>query len=91
MSSANKVPRKASSYRIKVTKNGPYLVSGGLHLSEQRIRVDADGQPHGWKKGRKLPAPKSYSLCRCGHSGSKPFCDGSHARIGFNGKEKATR
>ena len=84
-------PRGVSRFRIKVTKNGPYLVSGGLPLSEQRIRVDSEGQPHGWEEGRKLPTPKVYSLCRCGHSRSQPFCDGSHAGIGFNGKEKATR
>ena len=84
-------PRGVPRFRIKVTKNGPYLVSGGLPLSEQRIRVDSKGQPHGWEEGRKLPTPKGYSLCRCGHSRNTPFCDGSHARVGFNGKEKATR
>jgi CDGSH-type Zn-finger protein len=91
MASADKAPRGASSFRIKVTKNGPYLVSGGLPLSEQSICVDSEGQPHGWKEGKKLPAPKGYSVCRCGHSRSKPFCDGSHAGIRFNGKEKDTR
>ncbi len=91
MASARKILRETAGYGIKVTRNGPYLVSGGLPLSEQRIRVDSDGQSHGWKKGKRFPASKDYFLCRCGHSRSKPFCDGSHVRIRFNGKEKATR
>jgi CDGSH-type Zn-finger protein len=91
MASAKEDHQEVPSYRIKVTKNGPYLVSGGPPLSEQCICVDSEGQPRGWEEGKKLPAPKGYSLCRCGYSRSKPFCDGSHARIGFNGKEKATR
>ena len=91
MASAKKDPQEVPRFRIKVTKDGPYLVSGGLPLSEQRICVDPDGQPHGWKEGKNLPAPEKYSLCRCGHSRSEPFCDGSHAGSGFNGKEKAAR
>jgi CDGSH-type Zn-finger protein len=91
MANTKEDPRDVPRFRIKVTKNGPYLVSGGLPLSEQSICVDSEGQPHGWKEGKKLPATKSYSLCRCGHSRRKPFCDGSHARIEFNGKEEATK
>ena len=81
--------QKATEYKLKVTKNGPYLVSGGVPLSEQNIRVDADGQCHGWKEGKKYPVQENYALCRCGHSGNKPFCDGSHIKIKFNGAETA--
>ena len=91
MASATEDPQQAAAVRIKVIKNGPYLASGGFPLSEQRIRVDPDGQPHGWEESKELPARKGYSLYRCGHSRSQPFCDGSHTRIGFNGKEKATK
>ena len=81
---------KSRLYRIKVTKDGPYLVSGGVPLSDQTICVDDDGQPHGWKEGRKYPARESYALCRCGYSQQMPYCDGSHVRVEFDGTETAT-
>jgi CDGSH-type Zn-finger protein len=80
----------ATKCRVKVTKNGPYLISGGVPLSEQRMCVDADGQCHGWKEGKKYPVQKDYALCRCGGSRNKPFCDGTHTRIKFDGTETAT-
>lgn len=83
--------QKAAKYKVKVTKNGPYMVSGGVPLSEQSICVDTDGQCHGWKEGKKYPVQEKYALCRCGHSRSKPFCDGTHAKIHFNGTEEATQ
>jgi len=75
--------------RIKVTQNGPYLVTGGVPLSRQIAVSDAEGTPVQWRTGQKYPAQESYALCRCGHSGNKPFCDGTHARIKFNGSETA--
>jgi CDGSH-type Zn-finger protein len=33
--------------------------------------------------GRSVARVKSAFFCRCGHSANKPFCDGSHARVGF--------
>jgi CDGSH-type Zn-finger protein len=75
--------------RIKVTKNGPYLVSGGVPLSKQIVVSDAEGTPVEWRTGQKYPAQESYALCRCGHSKNKPFCDGTHAQVKFNGSETA--
>jgi CDGSH-type Zn-finger protein len=83
--------RKAAGYRVTVSKNGPYLVSGGVPLSEQIIQVDADGECHGWAEGRTYPELESYALCRCGHSRTLPYCDGTHFTIGFDGTEVATR
>ncbi|MEV4894597.1 CDGSH iron-sulfur domain-containing protein [Nonomuraea sp. NPDC055795] len=42
-----------------------------------------------WQTGEPLETEDTYALCRCGHSRSKPFCDGTHAVIGFDGKETA--
>jgi len=82
--------RKANIYKVKVTKNGPYLVSGGVPLSEQSMCVDNEGQCHGWKEGKRYPSQENYALCRCGHSKNPPFCDGTHTKIQFDGTEKAT-
>jgi len=76
-------------YVVKVTTNGPYVVSGGVPLAEQTICADDDGQPHGWREDRRYPAQESYTLCRCGHSLRRPYCDGSHTRIEFDGTETA--
>jgi CDGSH-type Zn-finger protein len=81
--------QKPTKYKVKVTKNGPYLVSGKVPLSEQSICVDAEGQCHGWEESKTYPAQENYALCRCGHSRNKPFCDGSHASSRFNGTEEA--
>ncbi|MFA5394352.1 MAG: CDGSH iron-sulfur domain-containing protein [Candidatus Ratteibacteria bacterium] len=83
--------QKATKYKIKVTKNGPYVISGGVPLLEQSMCVDTDGQCHGWKEGKKYPAQENYALCRCGHSQNKPFCDGSHIKVRFDGTEEADR
>jgi CDGSH-type Zn-finger protein len=79
------------NYRIKVTENGPYLVSRGPALSEQIICQDAEGHCHGWRQGKSYEVPQTYTLCRCGLSKNKPFCDGSHYGAGFDGKEVADR
>ena len=60
---------------ITPSENGPYLVSGKVHLTD----VD----------GREIPHPDQMALCRCGHSNNKPFCDGTHLTIGFEGTTKS--
>lgn len=57
---------------IKIAQNGPYNVVGGID-----INVPEDIQP---------PSREHYSLCRCGASKNKPYCDGSHSDIGFSDK-----
>jgi 3-phenylpropionate/trans-cinnamate dioxygenase ferredoxin subunit len=39
--------------------------------------------------GKKIDAPEKFALCRCGASTKKPFCDGSHTKIGFEAAESA--
>ncbi len=63
---------------IKTRENGPYKIMGAVRL------IDADGREyHLPDDGRPL------ALCRCGGSSTKPFCDGTHRRIGFEAAERA--
>jgi CDGSH-type Zn-finger protein len=63
---------------IKTRHNGPYKVSGPVRL------IDADGREY------ELPADgEPVALCRCGGSTTKPFCDGTHSKIGFDAAERA--
>ena len=75
--------------QIEVTKDGPYLVNGGLPLSEQWIVTNADGDSLEYREGKKFPVQPQYSLCRCGQSANKPFCDGTHTKVHFDGTETA--
>lgn len=77
--------------RIKITKDGPYLVYGGLPLQVETIGTNSEGGSWTWEAGRALLASEQYALCRCGQSSTKPFCDGSHKRVGFDGTETASR
>ncbi len=60
---------------ITVRKNGPYLVSGAVEVR------DADGNLY--------PTKETVALCRCGASTKKPFCDGTHSKVGFQAAERA--
>ncbi|MEO8580341.1 MAG: CDGSH iron-sulfur domain-containing protein [Gemmatimonadales bacterium] len=73
---------------IEVRKNGPYRVYGEFKL------IDHEGNPIPIPEERKKLTPEGVtriSLCRCGASVEKPFCDGTHSRIGFIGAEEAVR
>ena len=77
--------------KVVVTKDGPYMVSGSVPLAKQTIVSDAAGDSQEWRAGESLPAQASYALCRCGHSKNKPYCDGTHAKVRFDGTETASR
>jgi CDGSH-type Zn-finger protein len=79
------------NFKIRISRNGLYLVSGGIPLSEQIIGTNAEGYSSEWHQGKEFPLKENYALCRCGQSKSKPFCDGTHAQMNFNGSETATR
>jgi CDGSH-type Zn-finger protein len=68
--------------KIKVRTNGPYLVDASQCPVEL---VDADGNKYD------LTGKQNFALCRCGGSVNKPFCDGSHSKIGFQGAESAVK
>jgi len=74
---------------IKVSKNGPYIVSGRIPVMEQVIGTDNEGTPNEWLPGKKYALQERCGLCRCGESKNKPFCDGTHAKINFDGTEAA--
>lgn len=78
------------NYRVKVTKDGPYLVSGNLPLSKQFIVTDETGDPEKWREGEKFSVDEEYTLCRCGKSQNQPFCDKTHVKIKFSGEETAS-
>lgn len=77
--------------QVVVTEDGPYMVSGDVPLAVQIIVVDGEGGSESWRQGETFKVDETYALCRCGHSEHKPFCDGSHARVGFDGEETASR
>jgi CDGSH-type Zn-finger protein len=67
---------------VVARKNGPYVVSGDL--SELNL-TDADGNKYD------LSGKQAIALCRCGASVNKPFCDGTHSKIGFQAAEAAVK
>jgi uncharacterized Fe-S cluster protein YjdI len=83
MKQIDQCPSGALSYRYKgkaasdsgnttveVAKNGPLIIKGDT------VVVLPDGS--------RQQRPKLVALCRCGASGNKPYCDGSHTKIGFS-------
>ena len=67
-----------AAVEIKVRENGPYRVAGPIRL------IDADGNEYDLAERGEVIA-----LCRCGGSTTKPFCDGTHSRKGFEAAERA--
>ena len=63
---------------IKVRENGPYRVQGPIRL------IDAAGNAYDVADRGEVIA-----LCRCGGSTTKPFCDGTHSKVGFDAAERA--
>ena len=78
-----------SKGKIKILKNGPYVVTGNVPL-EEKIIVPK-GKWVVYEEGEKFSPPEPYTLCRCGHSKTPPYCDGSHVRHFFNGTETASK
>ena len=64
-------PKREQPLELRASANGPLLVSGGVRV------VAADGTV--------LYEGERAALCRCGRSANKPFCDGTHKTVGFDG------
>ena len=71
-----------SQVTIMVRKNGPLRVDDPNGVVEL---VDADGNKYD------LTGKTAFSLCRCGASANRPFCDGAHAKIGFQAADTAIK
>jgi CDGSH-type Zn-finger protein len=61
------------STSVEAVKNGPLMVYGKLSVKDS--------------KGNHVEKNKVTAFCRCGASSNKPFCDGTHIRIGFSDEE----
>ncbi len=74
------MPDEASQpvVEIKARHKGPYRVEGPIRL------IDADGNEYDLSE-----RGESIVLCRCGGSTTKPFCDGTHSKRGFEAAERA--
>ena len=75
--------------KSKIKINNSYHVSSNIPLFELIMGADSKGDVVEWIKGKEYPKQEKYSLCLCGHSGKKPFCDGAHRKIAFDGTETA--
>lgn len=62
-----------------------------MPIDKQIIAIGAEGEPEKWVKGKNIPSNQPCALCRCGQSKNKPFCDGMHAKVGFDGAETASK
>lgn len=62
---------KESICKVQIIENGPLMIDGQIELTD--------------KNGKKVLESTKNALCRCGASSNKPFCDGSHNKIDFNG------
>jgi len=82
---------KNKEMKIKILEDGPYLVKGGITLYQQIIVTDYEGHTRELIDEKEYPQKNVYTLCRCGKSKNKPYCDGIHNKIGFDGTETASR
>jgi CDGSH-type Zn-finger protein len=81
--------RNSDKKYIEVACDGPYKVHGDIPLAHKSQVVSEYGEPLTWKKDGDIPTEGEYHLCRCGQSHEKPFCDGTHHEVDFDGTETA--
>ncbi len=71
---------KSAKPKIACLPNGPYYLLNDMTPREVPNLVDAEGEPCATVTG--------VALCRCGGSGNKPFCDGTHGKLGFTDEKQ---
>ena len=74
---------------IDVQQDGPYTVTGDVPVARASKVVTDEGEPLTWRTGDVREHDGTYLLCRCGRSSDKPYCDGTHAEVDFDGTEQA--
>lgn len=67
-----------SDFVVRCRPNGPLVIEGPVKVVDQHGNAFPTN-----------PAKPLVALCRCGHSANKPFCDGSHNKVGFQAAELA--
>ena len=77
-------------FYIEVTEGGPYMIHGAPPLKQVVITQNESGNSGSYTETRDFPSKKIVALCRCGHSKSAPFCDGSHVTAGEDLTEHAS-
>lgn len=82
---------RAPKVQVRIAKDGPYIVSGDVPLVRLEIAVNEKGESVAWREIERIETPANYSLCRCGCSKNKPFCDSTHLAVDFDGTETADR
>lgn len=81
MTNSNNVPAGAGvDPAIEITADGPIKVVGPVRIVRRRSIRNARGAGIAWEDVSEVPTTGETWLCRCGQSGKKPFCDGSHRR-----------
>lgn len=76
---------------ITITRDGPYVVKGDVVVADQHIEINAAGESIEWREGAHHAHEGAFKLCRCGSSSTRPFCDGTHRKVAFDGTETASR
>lgn len=78
------------SWSVQVSPDGPYVISGtGATIRDAVIATNEQGVSVRYQLGNKVDLVDGTRLCRCGHSKTKPYCDGSHETVKVNLTETA--
>lgn len=78
-------PRPGSQYHIEITPDGPYLVYGKPSLQQEFLVLNEEKIPWEYARGHVYSTDQEpTALCRCGHSGNHPYCDGSHLKADWD-------